>query len=37
MEVAQDVQHKVEQLGHTFVLAMKDSEFDIMILQGKHK
>ncbi len=37
MEVAQDVQHKVEQLGHTFALAMKDSEFDIMILQGKHK
>ena len=37
MEVAQDVQHKVEQLGHTFALAMRDSEFDIMILQGKHK
>ena len=37
MEVAQDVQHKVEQLGHTFLLAMKDGEFDIMILQGKHK
>jgi hypothetical protein len=37
MEVAQDVQHKVEQLGHTFALAMRDSEFDIMILQGKNK
>ncbi len=37
MEVSQDVQHKVEQLGHTFALAMRDSEFDIMILQGKHK
>jgi len=37
MEVAQDVQHKVEQLGHTFALAMRDGEFDIMILQGKHK
>lgn len=37
MEVAQDVQHKVEQLGHTFALAMRDSEFDIMILEGKHK
>ena len=37
MEVAQDVQHKVEQLGYTFALAMKDSEFDIMILEGKHK
>ena len=37
MEVAQDVQYKVEQLGHTFALAMKDGEFDIMILQGKHK
>jgi hypothetical protein len=36
MEVAQDVQHKVEQLGHTFALAMRDSEFDIMIIQGKH-
>lgn len=37
MEVAQDVQYKVEQLGHTFALAMRDSEFDIMILEGKHK
>lgn len=37
MEVAQDVQHKVEGLGHTFALAMRDSEFDIMILKGKHK
>ncbi len=36
MEVTQDVQHKVEQLGHTFALAMRDGEFDIMILQGKH-
>jgi hypothetical protein len=37
MEVAQDVQHKVEQLVHTFLLSMKDGEFDIMLLQGKHK
>ena len=37
MEVAQDVQYKVEGLGHTLALAMRDSEFDIMILQGKHK
>jgi hypothetical protein len=37
MEVAQDVQYKVEGLGHTFALAMRDSEFDIMILEGKHK
>jgi hypothetical protein len=37
MEVAQDVQHKVEQLGHTFALATRDGEFDIMILKGKHK
>jgi hypothetical protein len=37
MEVAQDVQYKVEGLGHTFALSMRDSEFDIMILQGKHK
>jgi len=37
MEVAQDVQYKVEGLGHTLALAMRDSEFDIMILEGKHK
>ena len=37
MEVAQDVQHKVEQLGHTFALSIRDGEFYIMILQGKHK
>jgi hypothetical protein len=37
IEVSQDIQHKVEQLGHTFALAMRDSEFDIMILEGKHK
>lgn len=37
MDIAREVQEKIEALGYTFLLSMRDSEYDIMILEGKFK
>lgn len=37
MEISREVQDKVEALGYTYLLSMRDSEYDIMILEGKFK
>lgn len=36
-EIIEDLQSKIEAYGHTFTLSTRDSEFDIMILDGKYK
>ena len=37
MEISREVQDKIEALGYTYLLSMRDSEYDIMILEGKFK
>lgn len=36
-EITEDIQNKIESFGYTFILSTRDSEFDIMILDGKYK
>jgi hypothetical protein len=36
-EITEDIQNKIESFGYTFTLSTRDSEFDIMILDGKYK
>lgn len=36
-EITEDIQNKIENFGYTFTLCTRDSEFDIMILDGKFK
>jgi hypothetical protein len=37
MEISREVQDKIEALGYTYLLSMRDSEYDIMIIDGKFK
>lgn len=37
MEISREFQDKIEALGYTYLLSMRDSEYDIMILEGKFK
>lgn len=37
MEISREVQDKIEALGYTYLLSMRDSEYDIMIIDGKYK
>lgn len=37
MDITREVQEKIEALGYTYLLSMRDSEYDIMILEGKFK
>ncbi len=36
-EITEDIQNKMESFGYTFTLCTRDSEFDIMIIDGKYK
>jgi hypothetical protein len=36
-EITEDIQNKIEAFGYTFTISTRDSEFDIMILDGKYK